>query len=441
MGIEDGRGTTGAADAIMQHIPRELSFLDPIQVTARSKGAGPLKKGAPPFIAHFFRYLLLILLFLLVSFWGTAQTLRDSPVPVVDFVGEHVSLTRLFHDMVLSEVENLNGFSSQRLSAEVFPEGTVLNPDFPPDPAYLGGAPYALTGEYYIDTESLYHFQLWLWNSEIGSLVYTDEMVFEDVEEVGAYMPSMITWIFSHIPQITVMERPPGELEDDLSTVLKKKDFEAESGEKEETNDRKRLFTGRLYLGLQGGGLFNFYKVQTFGNYESDTSQGFGGQGAALAEFSIFPFLSLRAEAVFAYETFAMINSTKVGQQMVHSTSTFTVMSLMFPFLLQVPIRLDLLTLTPFGGVYVMLPLGKVETMIQVPERTALSDSYRIEPPPIGFLAGMEIGISLGPGDVFLDLRFGRDLGMISVEGERGPRYFQDRIGLSLGYKLPVWKL
>jgi hypothetical protein len=429
-------------DAIRQHIPRGLSSLDPIEAAAWNKGAGSLKKGDRLPMVHFFRFLLLILLFLLVSFWGAAQTSHDSPIPVVDFVGEDARLVKLFHDMVLAEVENLNGFSSLRLPAEAFPESTAPKPDAPPDPAYLGGAPYVVTGEYYIDTETLRHFQLWLWNNEIGSLVYTDEMVFEDLEEVWIYIPSMITWIFSHIPQIIVMESPPEELEDDTSKVLTKIGFgeEEEPGEEEETNDWKGLFTGRLYLGLQGGGLFNLYKIQPFGNYESGTSQGFGGQGAALAEFSIFPFLSLRAEAVFAFETFAMVNSTRVKQLMVHSTSTFTAMSLMFPFLVQIPLRFDLLTLTPFGGVYLMLPLGKVKTTVQAPEKMELSDSYSLDP-PIGFLAGIEIGISLGPGDVFLDLRFGRDLGMISVEGERGPRYFQDRIGLFLGYKIPVWKL
>jgi hypothetical protein len=81
-----------------------------------------------------------------------------------------------------------------------------------------------------------------------------------------------------------------------------------------------------------------------------------------------------------------------------------------------------------------------MKTTVQMPVRTELFDLYTIDP-PMGFLLGLEIGISLGPGDMFLDLRFGRNLGMISVEGERGPHYFQDRIGLSLGYKIPLWKL
>ncbi|MDR2758299.1 MAG: hypothetical protein LBB78_02850, partial [Spirochaetaceae bacterium] len=163
IGIEDGYGTARVrAGAIRQYIPFEAGSLDLIKAVARGKGAGP-PESQGSLMLNFFRFLLFVLFLLLVTFLGAAQNSRDSSVAVVDFVGDDAALTTWFHDLVFSEVENLKGFNPRPFALETFSESSAFKPDFPPDPAYLEGAPYVLTGEYYLDTETLQHFQLWLW--------------------------------------------------------------------------------------------------------------------------------------------------------------------------------------------------------------------------------------------------------------------------------------
>jgi hypothetical protein len=272
-------------------------------------------------------------------------------------------------------------------------------------------------------------------------------MVFEDINEAETYAPPMVQWIFSHIQAIVVrsVEEPvvidAGVIYDTSSGISGSAEeendgLEATEAEPDPEPDRGRLFAGRLYLGLHGGGVFDNYKLQAFGNYESGISQGLGGTLAALVEFGIFPFLSLRAEAVFTYDSFGLMNAARTGQQLVRSTAIFTAMSLTFPFLVQFPLAVDFLTLIPFGGVYVTMPLEEMKTKMDTSD---LTSAYEITP-PIGFLLGMEIGISLGPGDLFIDLRFGRDIGITRVIGDTGPCYFQERIGISLGYKFLLWR-
>ncbi|MDR2629558.1 MAG: hypothetical protein LBC60_01390, partial [Spirochaetaceae bacterium] len=306
-------------------------------------------------------------------------------------------------------------------------------PDQPPEPVYLGDSRLVLTGEYYIDVDDLQHFQLWLWNSASGSLVYTDEMVFEDMEEAEGYLPPMVSWIFSHVPvdqRITVLQTGPQEEVTD-------------QGADEDQETRNSLFTGRLYLGLRGGGSFNAYSSLVGGGYEAGTSQGFSGNGAVVLEFRIFRFLGLQAEAIFNYDTFKVAKITAnlptVGQSL-RSTDRFSAMSLMFPLLVKVPLEIGVFSLSPFVGIYYAMPLGKVH-MDPSDSRTAAAASYTYTVnPPLGLVLGIDTGLTLGPGELFLDLRFSRDIGMTVAEKGYGIQYVRNQIGLSLGYKFLIWK-
>ena len=103
-------------------------------------------------------------------------------------------------------MEGLPNYTPVSISSEAQPETLRLRPDEPQDPMYLGDMPFVLTGEYYFDTEDLEHFQLWLWNSNDGSLIYTDELVAEGVDEAEGYLPALVSWVFSKIPFVVVRE-------------------------------------------------------------------------------------------------------------------------------------------------------------------------------------------------------------------------------------------
>jgi hypothetical protein len=383
-------------------------------------------------------YLLWIFSFLLLApFAGVAQTPSDgapSPVALMTFVGDDLSIGAEFQEDVIGEVQGLGGYIPQPVSAERVPESLDFPPDQPPEPVYLGDSQLVLTGEYYIDMDDLQHFQLWLWNSASGSLVYTDEMVFEDMSEAEGYLPPMVSWIFSHIPveqRITVAAAS-------AEPVAAAVEETAIPDEGEEESREKPSYNRRFFLGLRGAGFLNTSMPQGSGAYESGVSQGFTGEGALLAEFRLFPFLSLQTEAVVLYDTFKAAKKVQKPGEEVRSTDTFMSVSMMFPLFVKVPLELGRFTLSPFVGAYYTMPLGKMTVIPGDADEKAGSYSYRIDP-AFGIGLGIDVGLSLGPGELFMGLRFDRNLGMTILRDQHGMQYSRNRIGLSLGYEFLVF--
>jgi hypothetical protein len=249
-------------------------------------------------------------------------------------------------------------------------------------------------------------------------------MVFEDMEEAASYLPPMVSWVFSHIPvAVTVAE-----------TIVRTET--AGSGDLFGL-DGSPLFVGELRIGLRGGFSYNIYSAyMSAGGYEAGQSQGFSGQGAVLVEYKIFPFLALQGEAAFAYDTFVAAKIITQQTAYLRSTDSFRTLSLMFPLLLKVPIRIGAFFLAPFGGIYYTLPLGDVQ--INDSGGNSYSQPYKINP-PLGLVLGADVALRLGPGDLFADLRFDKDIGMSVVQAGQGLQYSRSRFALSVGYKLIIY--
>jgi hypothetical protein len=343
------------------------------------------------------------------------------------FVGDDLNIGSWFQTGVIGEVGDMEGFSTRQVSTTQYPETLNFPADMPPDPSYPGSAPFVLTGEYYIDIDDLQHFQLWLWNSASGSLVYTDEMVFEDMEEAEGYLPPMVRWIFSHVLTdqfitITNNDRP----------VLQP---ETTSEETKTAEPVQSPTTRRLYLGVRAAGSFNTYATLVAGGYEAGTSQGFSLDGAVLVDFRIFRFLGLQAEAIFNFDTFKV---AKIVNNSYRTTDRFSAMSLMLPLLVKVPVDIGKFTVSPFVGAYYILPLGTLKMTPESPQGSDASYSYKTNP-ALGFLVGVEASLAMGPGEIFTDFRFGRDIGTTVANGGNGVQYVRSRIGLSVGYKFMIW--
>ncbi|MFP3090419.1 hypothetical protein LQZ21_08845 [Treponema sp. TIM-1] len=377
-----------------------------------------------------------------VPFLGAAQTpsgneaIPPSEVAVMSFVGDDLSIGSDFQQNVIGEVQGLGGYTTERVTAERVPESLSFPPDQPPEPVYLGDSRLVLTGEYYIDMDDLQHFQLWLWNSASGALVYTDEMVFEDMVEAEGYLPPMVSWIFSHVPveqQVTVVENTP--------QVRGTTDEQREESAAVESREGNGLYLGRFYLGLRGGGSFNAYSSLVAGGYEAGTSQGFSAGGAVVLEYRIFRFLGLQAEAIFNYDTFKVAKIATINANLdKRVTDRYSSMSLMFPLLVKVPLEIGNFSLAPFVGLYYAMPIGtlKLEPGDASVGPAAGSYAYAIDP-PLGLLLGIDSGLLLGPGELFVDLRFSRDIGMTVADKGYGIQYVRNQIGLSLGYKFQLF--
>ncbi|MDR3161902.1 MAG: hypothetical protein LBU28_09850 [Spirochaetaceae bacterium] len=333
-----------------------------------------------------------------------------------------------FQERVTGEIAGKGGFRTQMV--EAIPG---LAPDYPPDAVHLGGADYSLTGEYYVDMDSVQHFQLWMWTNE-GVLVYTDEMIFEDQEEVDAYLPPLVAWILSKIPQELVVEAEPVvEIEPVEEPVV------VEEPEEEEPPPPppNRLFMGSLKLGLRAGASYIAYirHYTSAEGYEGEQVRGFSGEGALSLEFRIFRFLSLQTEAVFNADVFQGIKPDSQGSR--NLADRHMAISLLFPLLIKMPLEMDTFTISPYGGAYFSMPVRRMPLRFGTSGDNAYT--YHIESTP-GLMMGADVGFLLGEGELFVDLRFGRDLGVALVENETRLRYSRTKIWLSLGYRITLWQ-
>ena len=349
--------------------------------------------------------------FCLILLGAGAQT-AEVPVAVMPFVGDDAALSGRVRDASIREVGNQEGFTSLPLAADTPAAG-----DEPPDPSLLGGMPYVLTGEYYFDDEGMQHCQLWLWISDSGALVLTDELVAEDVEEAEGYLPALVRWIFSQLAE----DGPEEEA--------------AEAEEATETEEGEQLpaggpgaFTARLYLGLRGGAALGFQMVRSFGEYEGGTGQSFGGEAAVTVEYRPWRYVGFQAEGIFVLDSFGVYRL----HEGVHTKDRYWDMSMLFPLFVKVPFELEVLRPSVLVGAYYILPLRK----------TMGGETYRDRlKVPLGVMVGFDLGFCLdgplGHGELYGGLRYGIDLGLTAVEGT-DLRYTRNRVVLSLGYRIWV---
>ncbi|MDR0689924.1 MAG: PorT family protein [Spirochaetaceae bacterium] len=380
----------------------------------------------------------MIVFLFLTPYGGNAQTVPANTVmevAIMPFSGsDDPSNTTQLYDAVLSEMVKREDVAPQEVSVFLYPEILELRPDEPPESRFLGASKYVLTGESYFDVENLQHFQMWLWNSETGRLVYTDELVSEDYEEAVMYMSPLVNWIFSQIPR----DEPAATAEEMSETaVALAAETTAETVSetvlpKDVDVEKKRLFRGELHAGLRGGASFNTYSIiQRTGGYEGDKSQSFSYEAALLVDFRVFRFFGLQAEAVFNADIF---NALKVAQNTA-VVDEVNSLFLTFPLLLKVPLEFGAFNLSFYAGPYATIPLGNARIQSNVEAGTF---AIKIDP-PVGFILGLDIGFPLGPGKILLDGRYGRDFGITSIQNSLRLPYARDRISVSLGYKFLLW--
>jgi hypothetical protein len=336
------------------------------------------------------------------------------PVAVMPFVGDDLALSERLQSAVIGEVEKMEGFSTEPISPTEFPETLEFRPDEPPDPVYSGTMPYVLTGEYYFDTEDLEHFQLWLWNSNDGSLIYTDELVAEGVDEAEGYLPALVSWVFSKIPFVVVRE--------EILNV--EKPGEELMAEGDRAGEKGPSFP-RLYLGLWGGASFSAYNARTTESFDAGMSQGFGGAAAFLAGYRPWRFFSLQAEAIFSLDAFKVFIAQESGSEILHTTTQYTSLSLLLPLLIRFPFEAGKYHISLALGPYYIFPMSQI-----VDEGSAYP--YQMDL-PLGIMGGIDLGYAFGPGELFGSLRYGRDLGLTIVRS--GLQYAQARVMVFLGYR------
>ncbi|MDR2403268.1 MAG: outer membrane beta-barrel protein [Spirochaetaceae bacterium] len=382
----------------------------------------------------------------------------DTPIPVsvMTFVGDDLAISAQLHDAVIREVGTLGNYEIQAVSEVDFPEQRSLPPDEPPNPWYLGNSRFVLTGEFYIDIdEEMQHFQLWLWRSQDGSLVYTDELVAEDLDEAMSYMPALVSWVFSRIPQeqrVTVVERQQGldlkvqleNTERNITTTDSNSTGSADNTKNEESRSEQLTdpLNRWLYIGARFGGSIRFYGLpKVVKDYSSNYTQGFSFEVAVQVGFRFLSFLSVQGEIIYTQDNAPfrgpMFVMTNEEIRYIYFTDNYTSSSLMIPIVVKFHVNKSPFIISPFGGVYWAIPLGLLKFETTKEGEASQQYEYNLSS-ALGIAVGLDAGLRLGPGILFVDVRYAFDLGKTMIAMEDGREYTRSMLSFSLGYELAL---
>jgi hypothetical protein len=263
---------------------------------------------------------------------------------------------------------------------------------------------------------------LTLFDTKTGRELITLGRDYQELSDMDTWNLYLINQAMSNLPLVKIL---PGT---ELTAVR-------EGGEEEAEEPEKPPYKSGFYMGMRVGGFLNTSFFQPFGGYDGGRiSQGFAGEAAVLMEFRFLPFLSLQTEAIFIYDTFKAANKRQGETELVGSIDTFWHLSLMFPLFIKLPMELDRFTLSPFVGVYYIMLMEQINCVEEDSDKEPDTYPYNINL-PVGVSLGIDMGVILGAGELFIGLRFDQNLGMTTVENLGGMQYSRNRIGLSLGYE------
>jgi hypothetical protein len=183
-----------------------------------------------------------------------------------------------------------------------------------------------------------------------------------------------------------------------------------------------------LYAGARLGFAPNFYvraselkdTVDSF-----DASAGFNG--AAQIAVHINDFLGFQAELMYTHDEAA---SKKDGFEITYESH-----SLLFPVLAKTTFRPGDFVVSGLAGIYFTVPAGNMKASWSGGGSGSHEGSW--EAPP-GFMIGAQGGILLGPGLLFLDIRYASDFGVTKAAygGGSAGLYNRGKLPIAIGYEI-----
>jgi hypothetical protein len=319
-------------------------------------------------------------------------------VAVLPLAGDETEMIRRFHEGMMEAVAALEKYSPQ---TAYVPESIRIPTDLPPLASLAGGARYALTGGVYPGSEAgEYYLQLWLWDMAGSMMIYTDDLVYDDIDEAMGTLPGLVEWLFSHIHE-RVIEEPPADTWPDPFFMF----------------------------GLRAGVSPRWYIKPSERSPGASALNFEGGVSGALRLNSLF---SLQLEFLFTTDTLVYRGLNLVSNPPVVENEKYTNFTLEIPIILKMNFRVGELRLSPLAGLYAAVPLGQTGFRDRYGKEHSYSWSSSL---PLGFTAGLEGAARYGPGMVFAGLRYGGDFGVASVNAPQERSYRRQMVSLYLGYE------
>ena len=285
-----------------------------------------------------------------------------------------------------------------------------LPPDVPPggfppwicpSPSITMGSLYAITGEASPDPdfEGGTRIRLYLWRTEGGRLLGSDEMTVTDAEDmvyVSAFIEWVLSWIKEDEPIVVYIESEPIYIQQEAGFVYE---------------------PSWLYLGLRAGGgnsswVFDFRE----GAVRKESTMFYSMNFAFQTSFYIFDFFALQTDLNFIYE---------FESNSAHGD--FRTWYLNVPILAKFILREGRLSAGAFMGIYTNISLSQ-----KGEDSTVAYFSYKPDFP--GIIFGLNISYKLGPGNIILDGRFSYDGHWNNMDLEQ--INYRSAFRLNIGYEI-----
>jgi hypothetical protein len=310
-------------------------------------------------------------------------------VAVLPLAGEETEMIFRFERGIMESVTALEKYSPR--TADVG-DGEIPT-DMPPIRSLTGGARYALTGGVYPGIrDGEYYLQLWLWDMAGSTMIYTDDLVYDDMDGAMQSLPGLVEWLFSHIREVSIDEpSKAGGLKDPLIMV----------GVKTGLSPRWYTSSGELSPGAWALNLE-------------------GGVSGALRISSLF---SVQLEMLLTGDTLVYRGLSSVNGEFIMTNDTYTFLSLTIPLIFKLNLKTGPVRLSPLAGFYLTAPLGQTRYRY-----SALGDEMSYSwgfSAPLGFTVGLEGAVQYGPGKIFAGLRYSGDFGAITINDD--PIFFAGR--------------
>jgi hypothetical protein len=323
---------------------------------------------------------------------------------VLPLAGEETEMALRFYQGTIAAVAALEKYSPRPVDLSVFANmDREIPTDMPPHRDLVPGVRYALTGGVYSGArEGEYYLQLWLWEMTGSTMIYTDDLVYEDIDQAMLSLPGLVEWLFSHIHELTI-ETPEPLVQPDPFFVL----------------------------GLRFGPSQRWY---TELDEDSPGAWALDLEGGLSGAFRLNSLLALQAEILFSADTLVYrgLDSGPEVNSYILANKRYTSFSLMFPLLLRANLRPGPFKISPLAGFYAIAPLGQTLYERSTGEDSSYDWSISV---PLGFTAGIEAALNWGSGAIFVGLRYAGDFGNISIDDGEDTTFRRNMLSFYLGYE------
>jgi hypothetical protein len=249
-----------------------------------------------------------------------------------------------------------------------------------------------------------------LYDGRTDAQIITTSMGYQTTDEMNDWNLTMIYRLMANAPISKTLSM-------DESEFVRAAEYE---------NNKKVYPEYKLFLGLRAG-----YSQRFYTRPSESLGQGNTFEAALHVSYQPWRYVGFQTEALFTMDSAALAIPDLNPTEYITKIDEYKSGSLMIPLMVKGIFRFNRLVVSPLAGVYLTLPLGQMTT--------DNGKSAFLVTPPLGGTAGAELGMHLGPGLLFLDIRYAADFGPTVLKGETTV-YRRSMVSFSLGYKFGLLK-